>query len=781
MPMPYPRPARCLLLALVVMPALLQGCSGGSSTVTPPPPPPPPPPQFTVGGTVSGLNGTVELSLNAGAPLVVANDGGFGFVATLANGTAYEVTLLQQPVGQTCALANASGTIAAANITDIAVTCVDDLYTVGGTVSGFAGGSLELQLNDADLLEIPGNGAFTFATTLVNGAPYEIAVTTQPAGQICSIPDGNHSGIIAAANVTDILVHCLPDAGGLGITPLAIKTLRLDWTPAAGTTGYRLLENPDGVSGFSEIASLDGDAQSHDHRVFLPGRISASYLLEACADDDCTESPVAQVTGTLREAIGYFKASTPGAGDLFGTSITLSADGRILAVGAWGEANESGAVYIFVRTDDLAWQTQGRLVASNAGNGDFFGYSVALSADGDTLAVGAWGEDGDAPGSGAAYVFVRDGDDWSEQGIIKAPQPNTSDLFGYSVALAADGATLVIGAPGDSRPYLGIDDGPANDCDALPLARDNCKNFGSGAVHVYTKDADAWQAQALLKASTIEAGDRFGWSVALSADGAILAVGADFEDSNAIGVGSDQTNNSAANSGAVYVFTRSANDWSQQAYLKASNTGAGDQFGFSVALDHTGTTLVVGAPREDGNGSGTYAAPPHGAEDNDDAPVSGAVYVFVRDEAVWTQQGYIKASNTGAGDQFGTSVSLSADGAMLAVGASGEDGNATGIYPAPPHGGENNEAAADSGASYVFVRDSGAWRQQAFLKASNTRAEDAFGIAVALSGDGQSLAVGAIREGSGAADIGGDQVNDCALPEANRQNCALDSGAVYLY
>src|SRR4026208_1356817 len=173
--------------------------------------------------------------------------------------------------------------------------------------------------------------------------------------------------------------------------------------------------------------------------------------------------------------------------------------------------------------------------------------------------------------------------------------------------------------------------------------------------------------QGYLKASNTNADDQFGQNVALAGD--TLVVGAYQERSSAVGVNGDPADNSQPNAGAVYVFTRTAGLWTQQAYLKASNTNAVDGFGYSVAL--SGDTLVVGAPWESSNATGV-----NGNQSDNSALYSGAVYVFTRTAGVWTQQAYLKASNTDAGDNFGTTVTLS--GETLAVGALYEASNATG-------------------------------------------------------------------------------------------------------
>src|SRR5262249_53903558 len=155
-------------------------------------------------------------------------------------------------------------------------------------------------------------------------------------------------------------------------------------------------------------------------------------------------------------------------------------------------------------------------------------------------------------------------------------------------------------------------------------------------------------------------------------------------------VNGNQASNSAFWSGAVYVFVRSGATWSQQAYLKASNTGVYDQFGSSVAI--SGDTLVVGAKREASNATGV-----NGDQGDNSGPSSGAAYVFVRSGATWSQQAYLKASNTGVDDWFGFPVAIS--GNTLVVGAYREDSNATGV-----NGDQSLNGAPNSGAVYVFVR-----------------------------------------------------------------------------
>ncbi|MGE3844206.1 MAG: integrin, partial [Vicinamibacterales bacterium] len=271
-----------------------------------------------------------------------------------------------------------------------------------------------------------------------------------------------------------------------------------------------------------------------------------------------------------------------------------------------------------------------------------------------------------------------------------------------------------------------------------------------------------------IKASNPDEDDRFGagdplmgLTVALSKDGTTLAVAAPHESSAAAGINGDQSSNAGFDTGAVYVFVKQAGRWSQQAYIKASNAGDWDLFGFSLALSADGNTLAVSAPREDGGARGI-----NGNEHDNSAEEAGAAYVFVRRDGVWTQQAYVKASNTDAADQFGFSLALSADGHTLAVGAEGEGSSATSI-----NGDQTLNAGPEFGAVYVFTRDGTQWSQQAYVKASNAQAADRFGFCLALSNDGNALAVCGYDEDGGSTGVNGNL----------EDNSSNGSGAAYLF
>jgi hypothetical protein len=260
-----------------------------------------------------------------------------------------------------------------------------------------------------------------------------------------------------------------------------------------------------------------------------------------------------------------------------------------------------------------------------------------------------------------------------------------------------------------------------------------------------------------VKGALARLGDCFGWSVALSGDGAVLAGGAPLEDSGAVGIGGSLTSSSKTESGAVHVYRRTSTTWAHEAYVKASNTDASDNFGWSVALSIDGVVLAVGAFHEDS----ATTMPGSNAASN-----AGAAYVFRRNSGVWAQEAYVKALNAEADDQFGSWVGLSSDGATLAVGAWGESSSSRGIGGM---GSDNDFMFA--GGAYVFRRTTGVWAQQSYIKASNPGPGDRFGQAAALSADGSTFAVAAHLEDSNATGVGGDPSN----------NTAVDSGAVYVY
>lgn len=386
---------------------------------------------------------------------------------------------------------------------------------------------------------------------------------------------------------------------------------------------------------------------------------------------------------------------------------------------------------------------------SNTATDNRFGYFLALSGDGNTLAVGAPTESSNAKGvngnqadksaleSGAVYVFARKGGAWTQQAYLKASNARAGAQFGNAVVLAGDGSTLAVGSYLESGGSTGIN---GNQTD---FSKDN-----SGAVYVFTRTGTTWSQQAYVKASNTGDGDQFGFSVSLSANGSTMAVGAIEEGSKAKGVNGDQTDRSKPGNGATFVFARTGAKWSQQAYLKPDEDGG--LFGYGVSLSADGNTVAVGASNEG----------------------PGAVYAFARAGTTWSEQGHLMGINAEDGDALGWCVAISADGNTIVAGANDEDSLLTGV-PANNLGGNDRARDTSSGAAYVFVRSGATWKQQVWLKAINTRKNDKYGTSIAISGDGNTVAVGAqFAAGTGASNgVNGDPQNDDLS----------SSGSVYVY
>lgn len=281
-------------------------------------------------------------------------------------------------------------------------------------------------------------------------------------------------------------------------------------------------------------------------------------------------------------------ASDPMDENLFGWVVAM--DGDYAVVGAQGNTNYTGAVYVF-HYDGMTWILQARLVASDGARAERFGYSVGI--DGDTIIVGA----NLHAGTGAAYIFVRDGTSWTQQAELTASDGLISDEFGDSVAVSGD--TAVVGAA-----YAGIG------------------GDWSGSAYVYKRTGTSWAEEAKLRASDAAASDQFGWSIAI--DGDTVVVGSVYDESQ---------------TGSAYVFTRSGTTWTQAQKLVANDAAVEDAFGVSVAID--GNSIAIGAGWKN-----TFV---------------GAAYVFVYDGSSWVQQAELTASDGTNGNEFGMAVDISGD------------------------------------------------------------------------------------------------------------------------
>ena len=355
------------------------------------------------------------------------------------------------------------------------------------------------------------------------------------------------------------------------------------------------------------------------------------------------------VTVTIEHEGANLVTNDASAFDFFGTSVAIS--GNSVVVGAHGDdddGTQSGSAYVFTCVDNT-WSMQAKLTANDAAAGDMFGESVAIS--GNSIVVGARFDND----SGSAYVFHHCGSTWTQQAKLTANDAGADDMFGESVAIS--GNSIVVGS-----------------------CLDDDAGMNSGSAYIFHRSDNSWSQQAKLIANDATANGTFGRSVAISGNSVV------------IGAAGNRTK-----SGKAYIFNRSGNTWIQQAKLTANDASGFEQFGFSV--DISGNSVVVGAPSDDDHGRN-----------------SGSAYVFTRSNNMWSMQTKLTANDAAVNDLFGNSVAIS--GGSIVIGARLNDGQELSI-----------------GSVYVFNRTGTTWSQQNKLTANDASASDNFGISVAISGN----------------------------------------------
>lgn len=335
--------------------------------------------------------------------------------------------------------------------------------------------------------------------------------------------------------------------------------------------------------------------------------------------------------------------------DSRGEAVALSRSGRTALLGAYADEDPngeySGSVSVFER-DEEEWDHRTELAAADGDDGDKFGESVCLAADGSIAVVGA-DEDEDPNGyrAGSAYVFESTSGGWEQRTKLSAPEGGNGELFGLAVAASRDGETVFVGAPGTDK--------------------------SRGAVHVYSNDGSTWQHETRLDAPDRDSFDRFGRAVDCDDAGDRVVVGAPWDEDP----GAERT-------GSAYVFVRSSGQgWYRERKLTAGDGNEDDQFGYAVALSTAGRTALVGARNEE----------------DESGPEAGAAYVYRRDGEAWRSEAKLVGSDTDEDDRLGFATALARDGEMAVVGSFGEDDpngdHAGAIYVFKHHRGDWAETA----------------------------------------------------------------------------------------
>lgn len=393
--------------------------------------------------------------------------------------------------------------------------------------------------------------------------------------------------------------------------------------------GYLRAPTPDTLDNLGASIAIDGDtivagAPNDDGAV---GGINGDQ-----SDSDAMNSGAAYVY--VRQAGAWvaqatLKADRPFASEYFGASVAILGD--LIAVGATGNdptaqptiSANRGAVYLFARSAGV-WTPAGKVTAQDATGGDMFGFQVILTAD--RLLVTAPFEGSQIEKSGAAYVFTRAADGWTELTKLKSSQP--VKLSGWGSGLAYDGNTIVVGAFSDSS--------------AAEFA---------GSATVFTQQGGTWTEQQRLLAQTPTKDATFGWTAAVLGD--VIAIGAP-----------RWQHFLPTPSGEVYIFQRTGSLWSQTEVLAPVSPRRSDYFGSSLVL--TPSILLVGANGDASASGGLQADPKDGSMLS-----AGAVYVFGRNQGQFVRTMFLKAAQPTAGDSFGVSIGLS--GGTLAVGSAYDD------------------------------------------------------------------------------------------------------------
>ncbi|WP_041522758.1 FG-GAP repeat protein [Gilvimarinus agarilyticus] len=518
------------------------------------------------------------------------------------------------------------------------------------------------------------------------------------------------------------------------------RSIGLKWNQVPYALRYTLFKNIDGTSGFTQLGpELAGDELSYQSTETLYDNLDAQYMLEACNDESCLESDLLITDSGINQAIGYFKRSVDDSSLRLGTALAFSGDGETLAASAPENCSAdndglcSGVVYIY-RLGETRWELEASIELDDIRNDSRFGERISLSRDGNTIAISAPGANSSNNSDsqeGAVYIYRFESSAWGETHEISGADQgeNATRIFGLGadLALNASGDTLAIVAQrsmtndGQALLYrLNEDDEWALEQRFEPassISLDNTGNYlaigarnaqgeanedtGVGVAGVYhftlpeDEEEETWVLQDELRAPETFAGQHFGHRVLLSGNARKLLVGVNYE--------STVVNAQQLEQPEVYLFEPAEdNEWSlSHTFSQLDQVGSGksggtgrSQYGTALAMSRDGSRVLIGDSAEDGNGTGFFAN-----DGNNAALLAGAAYLYNYVDGSWQEEVYLKAKNTGAGDEFGKAVSISGDGDIIAVGAPEEDGPAVGVDTEVMVDSGNTDA---SGAVYLY-------------------------------------------------------------------------------
>ena len=475
-----------------------------------------------------------------------------------------------------------------------------------------------------------------------------------------------------------------------------------------GTSGTGALTVPSGTTGQRPATVANGMIRYNSTTGFMESYTASGWGSIAQPPTVTGISPLTTlVSGGSTVGAGTETKIVPPTSDAtaeryFGYSVAMNSAGTRVIVGVgYASSVAAGECAYIYNYDGSNWDTGTKIVAPAADQNSYdnFGISVAMSGDGTKVIVGAYREDsGGLNRAGAAYIYTYDSSSssWGTGVKIQASDKETSDYFGWSVAMNSDGTRIIVGAYAEDA------------ADEVGQAGD-LVDAGSAYIYTYDSSSSSWDTGTKIVAPDRETLDEFGWSVAMNSAGTRVIVGARYED-----FGSRPTNAGAA---YIYTYDSSSSSWDTGTKIVASDPENSDHFGGAVAMNSDGTRVIVGAPNEDPGGITN----------------AGSVYIYAYDGSSWAQEAKIVASDPESSDYLGNRVAMNSDGTRIIAGANGED-----------FGGDTN-----AGSAYIFTYDGSNWVQHAKIGASDSASSDNFGYSVAMSGDGAKVIAGAPNEDPG--------------------------------
>ncbi|WEL16429.1 Beta-propeller repeat containing protein [Halorhabdus sp. SVX81] len=386
--------------------------------------------------------------------------------------------------------------------------------------------------------------------------------------------------------------------------------------------------------------------------------------------------------------------------DFFGFSLDIANDGQTLLVGSYRDSNPNGEMaggaYVFRRNKE-SWYRETKLTANDGDEHDRFGYSVSLSSDGETAIVGTIAdEDPNGTEAGAAYIYEKESREWHQRNKLSAPDGEAFDQFSRSLLLNPNGDTAYVGSP----------------------FREDSNGNTAGAIYEYSRESEGWKLVSRLVPENKHSIGSFGYAMDVSNGGERL-----FASGKIVPDTGGKTDTAAVN-----VFEKSGGEWVRQATLTASDRDRNDFFGETVTVSEDGQTVLVGASNDE-NPNGEHG---------------GSVYLFENQDGEWHQAQKLTPADTGQRERFGLSLAMTSDPEAILIGAPGESSDT----------GEQSRIC-------VFKRDEGHWQQDRVISAPENDPTDHFGTRVTVSEETGIAAVSAPEADGNKESTGAVYVFDC--------------------